>query len=79
MAGLTFFAERGTVYMVDGSWQARLDQIQCDTLLDIWDSAGAVTAFNSLYEAVQKAGYLPPVITKRPELRLVASNGEARS
>lgn len=73
-APLTFFAERGQVYMSDGPWSARLDQAQTDVLLDLWDAVGAVTAFNSLYEAVKAAGYLPPVITSKPLLRLVSDN-----
>ena len=65
MTGLTFFAERGIVYMADGPWSARLTQTQTDTLLDLWDEVGAVTSFNSLYDAVQAAGYFTPVLTTR--------------
>lgn len=74
MGGLTFYAERGQVFMADGPRSARLDQIQCDTLLDLFDAAGAVNSFNRLYDAVQAAGYLPPVLSRRP-LRLVVDNG----
>jgi hypothetical protein len=76
MTALTFWAENGQVYMADGPWSARLDQAQCDTLLDIWQEVGAVSSFNALYSAVQAAGYLPPVITNRA-LRLVVSNDGA--
>jgi hypothetical protein len=76
MASLTFYADQGHVFMQDGPWSSRLTQAQCDVLLDIWDECNAVSAFNSLYEAVQAAGYLPPVITNRA-LRLVVSNDGA--
>lgn len=65
MMGLTFYAERGSVYMADGPWSAKLNQTQCDTLLDLWDEIGAVTSFNRLYDAVSAAGYLPPVLSVR--------------
>lgn len=73
MPGLTFFAERGQVYMADGPWSARLNQTQCDVLLDLWDEVGAVSSFNALYDAVQAAGYLPPVLSRK-SLRLVVNN-----
>lgn len=66
MAGLTFYAERGHVFMADGPWSARLSQTQTDVLLDLWDEVGAVSSFNSLYDAVVAAGYLPPTLNTRP-------------
>lgn len=65
MAGFTFYAERGQVFMTDGPWSAKLNQAQCDTLLDLWDEIGAVTSFNRLYDAVQGAGYFTPILTTR--------------
>lgn len=65
MSALNFFADNGAVYMRDGPWSSRLTQAQCDCLLDIWDECNAVSAFNCLYDAVQAAGYLPPIITNK--------------
>lgn len=73
-----YFARSGYVYVADGPWEARLSQDQTDRLLTIWDDAGAVTLFNSLWEACQKAGYVTSGLGRKSSLRLVSPAAEVR-
>lgn len=72
MASLSFTASSGQVYMVDGPWEVRLTEAQCDQLLDIFDEANAVRSFNDLYAACSLAGHVEKVVSRKA-LRLVVS------
>jgi hypothetical protein len=74
----TYFARNGDVFVSDGPWDVRLTPMQVDQLLDIFDSANAVTHFNALYEAAKQAGQDPCDYARKPLLRVVARN-EVRS
>lgn len=67
----TYFARDGSVFVIDGPWEARLEPRQCDRLLTIWNDANAVTLFNALWQAMKEAG-LEPSTFARPRLTLVS-------
>lgn len=68
MAALTYRAEPGVVFVADGPRESAFDEAQVNRLLDIFEEGGLKTAFNSLYEAGQAAGFIPRVTSFRPVL-----------
>lgn len=73
--GPTFTAAGSAVLMQDGPWEVRVDQQSADELLAIFERLNAVSAHNNLYDACQRAGFLPTVSPIPRGPRLVADNG----
>jgi hypothetical protein len=63
MSALAFTHDRNGVTAADGPRSYRLNDRQCENLLDLFDEVGAVRLFNALYIEHMAAGGIPRCCT----------------